>query len=724
MRLPTPSTLLNLGRKGVVCLALATFVAGCMPASTLGMRAERYRIEVALDPASHELVGTAILDLKRCDAEPLASWEAVALPLILHPSLKIRDVRASGARLKYRLPPKNVVSDTGELTARCHNVVLAEPADRLTLFVKYEGKLYQDVEAGEIAGQIHNREMKAHVSREGIYLGGGQWYPRPAPNPEDEAHLADYTLVVGRVPGMELVAGAESDRRLSSQTGALAWRTPYPIEELTLAGGAHKVHRGEHNGVAINVHLEAGQARHAVGLMDAVRRNLDRYEPLIGPYPGREYSIVSNFFSSGFAFPFFTLLDSTVINMGTRSQTAHGYLDHEMLHCWWGNGVHVDPRDGNWCEALASYGANYYGYVLDGDEENARRKRRNYAHFLSRMTPERDKPLGTFGLDAGCGRDIGYHKGAAVFHMLARKMGQDTFWEALRRFDAGFLGKNASWEQIREVCEEVGGRRLDTFFRQWVRRGGAPTVTIRGARYDSAASALVLDVAQSEPPFDLDLPVRVTHADGTVDLTVAVTEAERAITVPIDVLPLTVEADPDYHIFRKIPLDLIVPTTAATRFGDAFICIRPAGEVNEAYRTVQNIFERSFEAHERLAAVAGEIDDGALAERCVLILGDAGSDTYVAAFLGAIEFPVRCFAGGFEFDGTEYTDAGDAVLCTARHPGVAGGGVTLLYANSDRAIPKPFNVPMYDHSLVIFRDQTPTVRRDFEPQNVVPVASP
>ena len=96
-------------------------------------------------------------------------------------------------------------------------------------------------------------------------------------------------------------------------------------------------------------------------------------------------------------------------------------------------------------------------------------------------------------------------------------------------------------------------------------------------------------------------------------------------------------------------------------------------------------------------------------------------DSYVAGFLAAIEFPVRWLKEGFEFDGTRYTEPGDAILCTVAHPGAAGSGVTVLYANSDEAIPSARNIPMYDRSVVIFKDRRPVVRRDFEFAHVVAV---
>ena len=73
------------------------------------------------------------------------------------------------------------------------------------------------------------------------------------------------------------------------------------------------------------------------------------------------------------------------------------------------------------------------------------------------------------------------------------------------------------------------------------------------------------------------------------------------------------------------------------------------------------------------------------------------------------------------FDEEEYNEPGDAVLCTMRHPGLRGGGVTVVFANSEPAIPKASFVPMYEHSLVIFRDGKPVLRQDFENPQVIRV---
>lgn len=714
----------------VICLPAILFNTGCVTAPTMRVEAQRYRIEVALNPATHHLTGLTAIDLVRSKTQTQLHNTPPNMPvdieLHLHPDLKITRVYASGAKVTGRSSDRKYFAKQESMKSTRHRIHLNRAVDALTLLVEYSGTIYQDVSAGEISGEIHNHKMRAHIAAEGIYLAGSNWYPEPATD-DDNPTLADYTLLTRPIDGFELVASGHHDNKLGAQTGGLAWRSAYPLDGMVLVGGPHEVHHINHYDIAIRAHLKPDQSEYADGLLATAKRILDRYEPLIGKYPAKEFSIVDNFFSSGFAFPMFTLLSSAVIEMGERSQTAHGYIDHEMLHSWWGNGIHVDPRDGNWCEALTSYATNYYGYILDGNMDEARRKRRNYSHFLSRMKPEKDRPLGTYGLPDGCSRGVSYSKGAAVFHMLAMKIGQNHFWSAMRKFTRDYVGRYASWDDIQKICENQSGIALDTFFDQWVRRSGAPALSIESARFQTSDQLLTLNIHQGEPSrlgepsFELDVPIRIMHVGGETNIVVKISSPQEEVMVHVNVTPLSVELDPGYHVFRKIPLDDIIPTTARTRYGTALTTVLPTGEVAKPYSTIQSIFESSFEDQEHIAMTADQLREGSLADRCVLVLGDTVRHPYVSGFLSAVEFPVRWSESGFTLSGVEYNHPKDAVLCTVRHPGVEGGGITVVYANSDQAIPKPMNIPMYDRSLIVFEDGKPTVRLDFEQRNIVHV---
>lgn len=704
-----------------------SFSPGCATPARMDVRAERYQLELRLDPPSHEITGRTALDVFRVGPPPTPG--PASIEIRLHPDLRITSVRAAGVQLStpalQRLDGASDTSD-GFQPAR-YAVNLRRPADALTLFIEYEGRLHQDVAAGEKPGEIHNFSMRAHIAPEGIYLADGYWYPQPATR-DDAPPLSDFTLRAHAPPGVELIASGERDPSLSEHLGGFAWRSPYPLPQMSLVGGPLRVFRERHGDRDIAVYLSKDHAADAALWLTAIKRNLDRYEPLIGPLPTRDYAVVENFFSSGFAFPCFTLLSSAVIGMGQRSATTHGYLDHEMLHSWWGNGVLVDPRDGNWCEALTSYCTNYYGHVLDGNLEEARRKRRNYSHFFSRLKPEDDKPLGTFDRPGGCNRSIAYDKGAMVFHMLARKIGQDAFWSALRDLSSDCLGGYASWNDLRTLFEGQSHVDLGPFFKQWVRGPGAPSIAIESASFRGAESTLSATLKQKTPVFQLDdLPLQArtfrsgpdSRDDPAGAFTVSITSETQVVTFRPPFAPDEIVLDPDYHLLRKVTMDEIVPTTAATRRGGAFAVVIPSGAVSDEYLKLKKSFESSFDAAKRIERVAGQIEPAALAERSTLILGDAVRDPYVEAFLTALEFPVTWTDDAFEFDEEEYNDPGDAVLCTVRHPGVSGGGVTVVFANSESAIPKASLVPMYEHSLVIFRDGKPVLRQDFENPQVV-----
>jgi len=717
---PANLTIAGAGKKTWLLLILPALTGCASMGPQLSVTPQRYRLDLQLSPPAHKLTGRAVLDLSAEHVANVQTDGTAHVELLLHPALRIDSVRASGARVvsvHHGPTPKK----DEELSPRSHYVVLDHPAKSFTLFVDYHGDLYQDIAAGEKAGEIHNFQMQAHIGEEGVYLAGGYWYPQPAVKGEAVTSLADYTVIVASTNDFEYVAGADRAPDLSNQTGRLAWRTSYPVDSMVLVGGQHKVYQKTILGTSVSLHLKESQVDQVDGLFEAVERNFSRYEPLIGKYPAKEFSIVDNFFSSGFAFPSFTLLSSAVIDMGKRSQTAHGYIDHEMLHSWWGNGVHVNTDDGNWCEALASYGANYYGYVLDGKNDEARRKRRNYCHFLSRIKPEKDKPLGTFGQDDGCGRGIAYQKGAMVFHMLAKKIGQDKFWDVMRKFTKDFVGHYASWDDIRSLCEAEYGESLERFFRQWVRSGSAPMLSIEQARYDSSDQVLTLHLKQGEPAFELDIPVRITHAAGFLDVVVPLSSAEGEIALAVDVIPLTVEVDPDYDVFRKIPAGQIIPTTSATRSKDSLVVVMPSGDVPESLTSLKSIFATGKKEDKVTVFKAGKIQQRRLADTNLLILGEAVRDPYIEAFLSAIQYPLKWIEGGFEFEGVTYAQPGDAILCTARQPGVEGGGVTVLFANSDEAIPRAMLIPFYDHSVVIFHNQKPIIRSDFEIHNIVEV---
>ncbi len=595
----------------------------------------------------------------------------------------------------------------GEDNDRQWNVTLTNRSEVAELHISWEATFYQDHTSGERAGEIHNFEMRRSIGEEGIYLTGA-WYPII-----DAHSMSTYRVSVNRMQSTEIVvSGYQSGESSDERT---VWKSSYPVRGITIVGGPHEVQNYVHDGLEIALHLKPSQSQHAAGLAEAVSGYLDRYEPLLGPYPAKQYRVVDNFFSSGFAFPGFTLLSSVVIDMGERSQTTHGYIDHEFVHSWYGNAIQVDDEGGNWCEALTSHLTNHYGHVLDGNEEGARGYRRNAINAFSRLSDQSDLPLATFGQEGGANRTIGYNKGAMVFHMLSMELGEEDFFAALRLLNDRYVGRVVGWSELQDVFEESGNCDLTNFFTQWVYGSGALTLDVSGVTWDRQSETL--SVALNAPiGFQAKVPALVSFESGMRDSVTASVRADSTLIQyqNIPSMPATIELDPGYDLFRNVLRVDWLPTTNATRRGDQLVVLVSADQSQQLGPYI-NVFRDSYEDGQ--VSIHSDLSEAPVGwnDSAVLVLGDACSSDAVKSILAEMELDLRFDEGSFSIDGEEFSGGEQSLLLTGRHPNLPGVGVTFITGNSDEAYPKPMNViPFYPNSMVVFEGGRPIHRKDFE----------
>lgn len=734
-------------RRSLLCILLLMFMlaTGCAP--QFRVRATDYHMSLHINPENNNLIARTVITLRPIDDTPSTDGP-VWIGLDLNASLCVSDIRVEGAELRstrVRRSRKSNKNDHPPTPHNTHILVLDRPTDELTVTVDYYGPLLQDIAAGEKPGEIHNFTVSAHISPEGTYLTpSGYWYPTPNLDDDDldpALYLADWRIEADHIEDYELLAGAH---RTGGASDRYSWVSPHKLTSMTLTGGKHDVWSDRRGDVDIRVHMKhtddptdrAANEAIAKRYIDETARYIERYEPLLGPFPYDQYTIVENFFSSGFAFPTMTLFGPAVMHMGDNS-FRHGYLDHELVHSWWGCGVDVDTRDGNWCEGLTSYCTNYYGFVLDQDEKGARKKRRDQSNFLSRLKPEDDKPLGTFGLEDGAGRGIAYSKAAAVFHMLSRQIGQENFWQACRTFSERFMGTHADWNDLKTCFEEASDSNLDVFFDQWVRRGGAPMLTLGRADFDTASGTLTVEIDQGETPFAVDLPLRVYYGDPSSaategayeDVVVTLRHARDTIEIALQKTPRWVELDPDYHVFRKLKRSEIMPTTATTKSTESLTIIFPPGERLDAYVKVADDFQKLVQKKDTGSLVTGDasgsIPPEYLASRGVLILGDAVRHPVIRDLLARTNCPIEWHEQGFSVDGQAFTSPEYAVLATMHHPDTPDDGITVYVGNSEQALGNAAILGFYANSLLVFEtgERTEVVlRRDFESHQRIKVS--
>jgi hypothetical protein len=634
---------------------------------------EHQHLQVSLSPDTHTATVPSRLRVRG----------AGELALRLSQKSNLGSVQLNGARASY--------VRAGDVNAE-GMVILAITLEgsESELQLEYEALFVEDIAAGERPGEIHNKSVQAHVGPEGIFLAdGAAWHPLPL---GVDGHTALHAIAIDieALPGWAVVASGDPVAHLRSiDEPVWSWRTPRPVDGMAVVGGQHelfgRIHASPQGPVEVVMHVPPEHKTLAPMFLDAACAYLDLYTPLLGPFPYQRFSIVENFFSSGFAYPGFTVLGPRVVGMAPRSLLP-GFLDHEMLHNWWGNGVYVDPEDGNWCEALASLGANYFRRIADDGEEAGRVYRRGTLMKLS-SDPEGldDGPLGEFGSDGGPSRFVGYDKGAFFFIMLGRLYSYDPEravrevpWTSLRRFAETHMGRRANWADIQEAFETTMSPNrapgwLDGMFELWVREHTVPR-TIPGDPENVRAEF----VAQYE---------RGGHA-----VTTEFTRGTDAF-----------EIDPDFTLYRVLPPEQVIPTVVGTTGAGGLVL-----EADRSRPAVQS-FLQQIEAES-----SGEN---------LMILGAEAADAR-AGLLARTTDPIRVDDGSFTVGGVTYDKPAQTVLHTMQYPGRPGRFITVFHTNNNADWSRLRLILHYSRdTTVVWEDGRVIQRGVFEPDRRIVVGS-
>jgi aminopeptidase N len=221
--------------------------------------------------------------------------------------------------------------------------------------------------------------------------------------------------------------------------------------------------------------------------------------------------------------------------------------------------VFVDTDEGNWCEGLTVYCADYHYKELEGDDaarEYRRTLLKNYAAYVK--DPSSDFPLSKFiSRHSGATRAVGYGKSMMVFHMVDRAIGRDNFLAGLRRVAAEHHYTKADWSDFMTAFSEAGGLDLALFREQWLHWTGAPFLELGPIEFRE--DSVRFTISQGEPAYTLDIPVVVTTREGTQEHRVVLASSGEEFEIEgSGITGLAV--DPDCHLFRRLHPEEIEPT--------------------------------------------------------------------------------------------------------------------------------------------------------------------
>jgi aminopeptidase N len=279
-------------------------------------------------------------------------------------------------------------------------------------------------------------------------------------------------------------------------------------------------------------------------------------EETIGPYPfrGDKYGVAHS--------PYLGMEHQSIIAYGASFENDNlfgqnaGFDDlhqHELAHEWWGNLVSVwDWRDFWIHEGIGTYMQPLYAEHLNGMESY-----REMMEFLrtritsNRATAPRESSMSSLDIREGeRGGDV-YYKGAWFMHTLRYVVGEEHFFEILRKFayPTEELENTTTGEQVRYattddllyLSEEISGMDLDWLFEVYLRQAQLPALNITRAGLQV--------VMEWDVPNGIDFPMPVEVRINNEMVTLVPENNRITLEIPESA---DLEADPNHWILKEL----------------------------------------------------------------------------------------------------------------------------------------------------------------------------
>ncbi len=630
-----------------------------------------HKITIEIFPKEHKF--------KAMD-EMLVSSQGEFIFVSLNKSFQINSAVLDGKKAEFqfdraayeseskRLDDDNVASDFKE--AGIVKIPIKAKGEH-TLSLEYEGSIFEEPSASQFSRQYIANQTSGIISEEGAYLSPESfWYPR---GDEEMSHFEIQTTTPA---GYETVTqGIRLKHETKENKLFVVWKNDQLSDAIFLQAGPYEIQEDEIDSVKIYTYFFPGGTELASLYLSKSKQYIAMYNELLGKYPYDKFAVVENFFETGYGMPSWTLLGRTVVRLPFIPDTS---LPHEICHNWWGNGVFIDYSQGNWCEGLTVYCADYLlkkKTVPGGDVDYRRQTNRDYASYVKKLN---DFPLSEFRSRYNpASRAVGYGKTMMVFHQLQRRIGEEKFFKSLRRLMTDYRFKKAAWEDVLWIFEEESGIILDNFYELWIERAGAPVLRLENVNVarDGEGFTVSFEIVQVGDLYELDVPVLIKAEDGEFLKSLKVNGTREKFKVSLDAKPVHLEVDPEHHLFRRLYPEEIPPSIAKVFGSEKQLIVLPDGvneEKQKIYRAAAEMINRTTTG---LIKLASEIKREELNDFSLILLGEASEADLFADFFRSVHRNAP-----WKKDQAEKDNAGSAVVYN--HPSNDEYGVMVIGGNS------------------------------------------
>lgn len=409
----------------------------------LGYDVQLYDIRLTFDLAEETIAGSVTVTAVLTDPLTQLSLDFIGYDISqMTVDGEAANFSREADKLLVDLPPQTAVNETIEIEI----AYAGSPMERPSRFVGFAPSL----------GLYFVDNSSAYILSEPD--GTRFWLPNND-HPRDKAAFR-FELTVAE--GLTAVANGILEETIPNEDGSntFIWFHEGPMATYlaTIAVGNYVRIDGESpNGIPLRHYVFPENLEEFERANAITGEAIDWMSDLFGPYPFENFGFVTA------EAPGASLETQTMVILSTR-MIGQVTIIHEIAHMWFGNWVSLDSWQEMWRnEGFATYISLMWEHRNDPEGlelemaaiETAVEENDNLFP-LGDPPPERLFSFNT------------YFGGALMVHDLRQTVGDDAFFNGLRRYFELYADGTASDAQFQAVMEEAYGSSLDAFFAEWL----------------------------------------------------------------------------------------------------------------------------------------------------------------------------------------------------------------------------------------------------------------
>ena len=486
---------------------------------------------------------------------------------------------------------------------------------------------------------------------------------------------------------------------LDNEKHQFTWSPKTELNSMAIVGNKYHIQKIDFDNITFSTYLlsdENSSKKYLNALIDYYKI----YKDLLGEFPYNTFNIVENNSTPVSEFPSFTALSTEQINNPDQVLKPEILL-HSFISNWWGNGVFVDNKFGDWAIPLTSFCADFYWLNLFHERE-ARNWRKDISKQLSLLPRNKLYSLKDYsGQDDKIGKLIGHKMGAYMFYEIFELMGKDDFFYVLDSFFKSYKGKKATWEDVQLFFSMKETESQKEIIYNYLNNNELLDISLESISVFT--DTLTFEIHQKSSPRKLHIPIEITTNNRTITDTIFIDSSINKFYYKIQGEILKLQIDPLNKILKRMSIEQMPYSLRKTLSSNPLVILPLKGKQSSKIQELGSKLLKKYPEGNFTFDKNTEKNSN-WSSRNLLVIGSVKNNSFYSKILRTLPKDFSIDRNVFSFKNKQYAADNDVLFLSYKSHNQL---ITLLIWNSDETIPTINELENYlDSSYYIIDKKT------------------